>query len=176
MSFTEHLESLITNDKYDLLTEGKVYLEKINGDWKIVDYTRKNRLISEAFYTFKDFYKELGNVKISIDWVLFSIFDDSITVQYTIENNNNFEILTSAAISKIIGPDRKQNETIYTGGGDLYTLLPNAISTGSVTYYWTNESAGDFKIFFGDVENADNYNDLITDLTFDVELANAIRY
>jgi hypothetical protein len=176
MSFTEHTESLITKDKYDLITEGKVYLEKINEDWKIVDYTRKDRLISEALYTFKDFYKELKNVKISIDLVLFSIFDDYAAIRYTIENNNDFKISTSASSSKIIGPDKQQNEVISTGGGDLYEILPNAISIGYVDYNWTNESAGDFKVFFGDVHNADNYNNIIKDLTFDVALANAIRY
>jgi hypothetical protein len=176
MSFTEHTESLITKDKYDLITEGKVYLEKINGDWKIVDYTRKDRLISEAVYTFKDFYKELKNLKISIDLVLFSIFDNSVAVRYTIENNNDFKISTSVSSSKIIGPDKQQNEVISTGGGDLYEILPNAISIGYVDYNWTNESAGDFKIFFGDIHKSDNYSGIITDLTFDVALANAIRY
>lgn len=176
MSFTEHTESLITEEKYDLLTEGKVYLEKINGEWKIVDYTRKSRLVSEALYTFKNFYKELGNVKIGIDLVLFSIFDDSVTVLYMIENNNDFKILTSIYSSKIIGPDKEQNEYYYSKGGDLYEILPDALSKGDVTYHWTNESAGDFKIFFGDIEKSDSYNDLIKDLTFDVKLANAIRY
>lgn len=176
MSFTEHTESLITKDKYDLTTEGKVYLEKINGEWKIVDYTRKDRLISEALYTFKDFSKEFKNVKISIDLVLFSIFDDHVAVRYTIENNNDFKISTSASSSKIIGPDKQQNEVISTGGGDLYEILPTAISIGYVDYNWTNESAGDFKIFFGDIHKSDNYSGIITDLTFDVALANAIRY
>ena len=176
MSFTEHLENLITKDKYDLLTEGKVYLEKINGEWKIVDYTRKNRLISEAFYTFKDLYKELGNVKISIDLVLFSIFDDTVTVMYTIENNNDFKISTSIYGSQIIGPDKKQNEYYYSGGGELSEIQTGAISEGIITYHWTNESTGDFKIFFGDIYKSDNYNDLINDLTFDVVLTNAIRY
>jgi len=176
MSFTEHLENLITKDKYDLLTEGKVYLEKINGEWKIVDYTRKNRLISEALYTFNDLSKELNNIKISVVLVLFSIFDDSVNIRYIIENNNDFKISTSIYSSKILGPDKKQNEFSYYGGGDLSEILPNAISEGDGVYHWTNESAGDFKIFFGDIYNSDNYNDLIKDLTFDVELANATRY
>lgn len=176
MSFTEHLENLITKDKYDLLTEGKVYLEKINGEWKIVDYTRKNRLISEALYTFNDLSKELNNIKISVVLVLFSIFDDSVNIRYIIENNNDFKISTSIYSSKILGPDKKQNEFSYYGGGDLSGILPNAISEGDGVYHWTNESAGDFKIFFGDIYNSDNYNDLIKDLTFDVELANATRY
>ena len=176
MSFTEHHESLITNDKYDLLTEGKVYLEKINGEWKIVDYTRKDRLISEAIYIFRDFYKEFSNVKISIDLVLFSLFDEYVDVRYKIENNNDFEISTSAGSSKILGPDRQQNEAVFSGGGDLYDILPTAISIGDVGYNWTAESAGDFKIYFGDVYNSDNYNDLITELTFDVLLSDAIRY
>jgi len=176
MSFTEHLESPITKDKYDLKTEGKVYLEKINGEWKIVDYTRKDRLISEAIYTFKDFYKEFKNVKISIDLVLFSIFDKSVVVRYIIENNNDFKISTSIYSSKIIGPDKQQNEVISTGGGDLAEILPNAISTGDAGYRWTNESAGDFKIFFGDVSKSDNYSDLVKDLTFDIKLDNAVRY
>ena len=176
MSFTEHLEDPIFGDKYDLITEGKVCLEKINGEWKIVDYTRKNRLISEALYTFKDSHKELNNVKVSIDLVLFSIFDDTVSVRYTIENNNDFKISTSIYSSKIIGPDKKQNEYDYISGGDLSEILPNAISTGDVTYHWTNEASGDFKIFFGDVRNSDNYKDIITDLTFGVDLANAIRY
>jgi len=77
MSFTEHLESVF-GDKYDLITEGRVYLEKIDGDWKIIDCTRKNRLISEAMYVFKDFSKELNNVKISVDIILFSIFDGHV--------------------------------------------------------------------------------------------------
>ena len=176
MSFTEHTESLITKDQYDLTTEGKVYLEKINGEWKIVDYTRKDRLISEALYTFKDFNKEFKNVKLSIDLVLFSIADATVTVKYTIENNNDFEILTSVSSSKIIGPDKRQNESDYTSGGDLYKILPNAISTGEVTYFWTNESAGDFKIFFGDIRKSDSYNSIITDLTFEVVLGNSIKY
>lgn len=176
MSFTEHLENLITKDKYDLLTEGKVYLEKINGEWKIVDYTRKNRLISEALYTFNDLSKELNNIKISVVLVLFSIFDDSVNIRYIIENNNDFKISTSIYSSKILGPDKKQNEFSYYGGGDLSEILPNAISESDGVYHWTNESAGDFKIFFGDIYNSDNYNDLIKDLTFDVELANATRY
>ncbi len=176
MSFTEHLESLISGDKYDLITEGKVYLEKINGEWKIVDYTRKNRLTSEALYVFEDFYKDLNQVKLSTNWVLFSLFDSTVSVGYTIENNNNFEISTSIYSSKIIGPDRKQNEYYYSGGGDLNEILPNAISEGDATYYWTNESSGDFKIFFGDIYNSDNYNDLITDLTIDIVLADALRY
>jgi len=176
MSFTEHLESLITKDKYDLLTEGKVYLEKINGEWKIVDYTRKNRLISEAIYTFNDLSKELNNIKISVVLVLFSIFDDSVNIRYIIENNNDFKISTSIYSSKILGPDKKQNEFSYYGGGDLSEILPNAISEGDGVYHWTNESAGDLKIFFGDIYNSDNYNDLIKDLTFDVKLDNATRY
>lgn len=50
----------------------------------------------------KDFYKELNNVKVSIDWVLFSIFDDTVDVRYTIENNNNFKISTSAIYTQNI--------------------------------------------------------------------------
>jgi len=52
ISFTEHIKGF-DGSTYDLITEGKIYLEKIEGDWKIVDYTRKNRLISKALYVFE---------------------------------------------------------------------------------------------------------------------------
>ena len=54
ISFTEHLKGF-NGSTYDLITEGKVYLERINGDWKIIDYTRKNHLISEALFIFEEF-------------------------------------------------------------------------------------------------------------------------
>lgn len=89
---------------------------------------------------------------------------------------HDFGVLANIYSSQVIGPDKKQNEYYYSGGGDLYEILPDALSGGDATYHSTNKSAGNFNIFFGDVSNSNNYNVLIKDLTFNVDISNAIRY
>ena len=174
ISFTEHLKGF-DGSTYDLITEGKVHLEKINGDWKIIDYTRKNHLISEALFMFEESKKSHKDIAVSIDWVLFSLFDEYVNLHITITNDTDIKLGTNVYSSTIIGPDRLQNEMIGLMG-ELGEIFPNAIAIGDISYNWTNASAGDLILYFGDIYREDNYNDVINDLTFEIDLSQAVRY
>jgi len=174
ISFTEHIKGF-DGSSYDLVTEGKIYLENIEGNWKIVDYTRKNRLISEALYFFKELSKTHKDITISINWILFSIFDEYIALNISIINDTDIKLGTNMYSSTIIGPDRIQNEMISLMG-DLNEVFPGAIAIGDLTYNWTNDSAGNITVYFGDIYNDENYDDIINDLTFEIDLSEAIRY
>jgi len=176
MSFTEHLKGY-DDTKYDLITEGKVYLEKVNNKWKIIDYTRKNHLISEVLYVFEDFCKAHKNITISVNRVLFSLQDKYVSVGYIISNENNFEIGTNVYHSTIVGPDKIQNEfNGYYIGCDIKTIYPNAIGIADIEYKWSNDAVGNFIIYFGDIWRGDNYNDIINDIVSEVDLSKAVRY
>lgn len=174
ISFTEHLKGF-DGSKYDLVTEGKVYLEKINEDWKIIDYTRKNHLISEALYMFEELKKTHKDITVSIDWILFSLFDEYVALHITIINDTDMKLGTNAYSSTIIGPDRIQNE-MTSLMGELGEIFPNAIAIGDISYNWTNASAGNLTLYFGDIYREDNYDDLINDLTFEIDLSKAVRH
>jgi len=174
ISFTEHIKGF-DGSTYDLVTEGKIYLEKIEGDWKIVDYTRKNRLISEALYLFEELEKTYKDITISINWALFSIFDEYVALHISIINDTDMKLGTDMYSSTIIGPDRIQNEMISLMG-DLDEVFPRAIAIGDINYNWTNDSAGNITVYFGDIYNEESYDDIINDLTFEIDLFEAIRY
>jgi len=174
ISFTEHLVGF-DGSEYDLITEGKIDLEKIDNEWKIVDYTRKNHLISEALYVFEDLKKTHKDITISIEWILFSLFDEYVYIHITIINDTDMKLGTDAYSSTIIGPDRLQNEMISLTG-ELREIFPSAIAIGSLIYNWSNASTGDLTLYFGDIYREDNYDDLIKDLTFEVDLTQAVRY
>lgn len=174
ISFTEHLKGY-DGTTYDLFTEGKVYLEKINGDWKVVDYTRKNHLISEALYVFEELKKTHKDTTVSIDWALFSLSEESVSLFMTITNDTDMKLRTNIYSSTIVGPDRIQNETIsYLG--ELGEIFPEAIAIGAIGYNWTNASTGNFILHFGDIYREDNYSDIINNLTFEIDLSQAVKY
>ena len=174
ISFIEHIKGF-DGSIYDLITEGKIYLERIEGDWKIVDYTRKNHLISEALYNFEGLKNTQKDVTVSMDWILFSTFDEYVALHISIINDSDLKLGTGMYGSTIIGPDRIQNEMIGLMG-ELGEIFPNAIAIGEITYNWTNASVGNLTLYFGDIYREDNYDNLINDLIFEIDLSQAVRY
>lgn len=175
MSFTEHI-TYTDDSKYDLVTEGKVLLEKINNNWKIIDYTRKNHLISEAFYLFDDNIKtNQNNIDIQINRVLFSLYDKYILVEITINNGNQEPIDLALYDSVIIGPDKIQNKSIYYDDNLCNNIFPGASVVGNVEYDWTNSAVGDFTLYSGDIFDKDGYK-LFNSIPVEIILDKAIRY
>ena len=60
--------------------------------------------------------------------------------------------------------------------GELGEIFPNAIAIGEITYNWTNASVGNLTLYFGDIYREDNYDNLINDLIFEIDLSQAVRY
>ena len=156
MSFTEHL-TYHDNTEYKLVTEGKVYFEKQDGEWKIVDYTRKNHLISEALYLFNDI-EETKNIyiDIKIQRALFSLHDKYVVVWLMLSNNSDELINMALFNSLVIGPDNIQNSSVYYDD-ILLEIYPNASAIGQVEYGWSNDSIGDFTLYTGYGYDKDGY-------------------
>lgn len=173
MSFTEQLVNY-DGSTYDLITEGKVLLEKTNNEWKIIDYTRKNRLISEALYLFDEIKVTQNNIDVEIIRVLFSLYDSYVVVKFKIANNNDPKISLSPYNSVIIGSDKIQNKSTYNDES-LYEIFQNAITIGEIQYNWTNDSTGNFIIYTGDFHDNEGYR-LFNSFPIEVDLNKAIRY
>lgn len=131
MSFAEHLVAN-DNSEYDLITEGKVLLEKINGIWKIVDYTRKNYLISEMLYVFENSKTEKNNTSVTINRVLFSLYDKYIVLKISLTNSSDKLFWVDVYNSKIIGPDKIQNKCIYADSNMSSEIIQDATIIGEL--------------------------------------------
>jgi len=173
MSFTEHLVDH-DNTEYDLITEGKVFLEKINNEWKIIDYTRKNRLISKSLYLFNDIKTTQNNIDIEVNRMLVSLYDSYIFVKLKITNNNDETINIAFFDSAIIGSDKIQNQSRYYDE-NITRIFPNASAIGEVEYNWSNSSVSDFTLYTGYVYGEDGYH-LFDNIPIEIELDKAIRY
>ena len=173
MSFTEHLTQ-IDNSKYDVITEGKVLLEKISNEWKIIDYTRKNRLISEALFNFEDFKINKNNIEFDINYVLFSLFDKYVVVGISISNvtNKNLKYYSSDAI--LVGPDKVQSKSKYYDP-NLENLLADTIAKGEIQFNWNYDSNNNFSIHTGSITDDQGYT-YLNDSKLDIDLSKAIRY
>lgn len=173
MSFTEHLIGY-DNSEYDLITEGKILLEKINNEWKIKDYTRKNRLISEAYYRFENLTVEKDNVIIAIDSVLYSIFDKYVIVNLSISNNTDKNLRYYSSDAILIGPDKNQIKSLYYDE-NLENILSEATASGEIQFNWNYDSNNNFYIFTGNIID-DNGYDYIKGIQIEINLNQAIRY
>lgn len=175
MSFTENLE--FSNDKeYSLVTEGKVYLERRKGEWKITDYTRKNRLISKALYVFKEdtIGTTKNNIEIELRRVLFSIYDKYVTVSLKVTNNTDEPLWIATHDSAVIGSDRIQNSYIWEDES-FRSILPNAAVVGDTQFNWNNITPSDFEFYSGPFIDTDGY-EFCDGLFLLVELDKAVRY
>jgi outer membrane murein-binding lipoprotein Lpp len=176
ISFTENIETY-DGSEYSLITEGKVYLEKIDSHWKIIDYTRKNRLISEALYVFEEDTIESikNNIEIELRRVLFSIFDKYVVVNFKLINNNNEPLNISASSSAVIGPNRIQHSYIFMDEVFANEILANAAVIGDIQLNWDNDTVSDFEFYSGYFYDKDGYK-FCDSLSFLVELEKAIRH
>jgi len=173
MSFTEHNTGM-DNSKNDVITEGKVLLEKISNEWKIVDYTRKNRLISEALFNFKDFKITENNIEFDIDYVLFSLSDKYVVVGISIFNgtNKNLQYWSDNAI--LIGPDKVQSKSQYYDP-NLENLLADTIAKGMIQFTWNYDSNNNFSIHTGLIADDQGYT-YLNGSKLDIDLSKAIGY
>lgn len=173
MSFTEHL---ITTDNptYDVITEGKVLLKKIKNEWKITDYTRKNRLISEAFFSFKDIKFNSNNIEITLDYVFFSLFDKYVVVEISIYNGTDKNLRYYSADAILVGTDKKQSKAKYYNP-DLENLLPDSIASGYIDLNWNYDSTTNFTVNTGHIIDDQGY-DYLKNIKLEIDLSNAIRY
>ncbi|MHB8276477.1 MAG: hypothetical protein ACYDIA_02330 [Candidatus Humimicrobiaceae bacterium] len=153
MSFTEHLVGS-DNSKYDLITEGKAILEKINNEWKITDYTRKNHLISESLFIFNDYKFTDKDLEFKITSVLFSLFDKYVVLNLSISNNSdkNLKYYTSDAI--LIGSDKIQSKAPYYDPA-ISDILSSAIAKGYIQFNWYYDSANNFSLSTGEIRDTD---------------------
>ncbi|MBA7635047.1 hypothetical protein ES703_42647 [subsurface metagenome] len=174
MSFAEHLVAS-DNSEYDLITEGKVLLEKINGTWKIVDYTRKNYLISEMLYLFENLDAEKNNVNVAINRVLFSLYDKYVVLKISLTNNSDKLFWVNVYDSKIIGADKIQNKCVYADSNMSSEIIQGATIIGELHYDWSNPSTGNFKFYTGDFIDKDGYT-IFKDIMVEIDLNYAIRY
>jgi hypothetical protein len=174
MSFSEHLVGN-DNSEYDLITEGRVLLEKINGTWKIVNYTRKNYLISEMLYSFENLNAEKNNVNVTINRVLFSLYDKYIVLKISLTNNSDKLFWVNVYNSKIIGADKIQNKCIYPDSNMSSEIMQDATIIGELQYDWSNPSTGNFKFYTGDFIDKDGYT-IFKDIMVEIDLNYAIRY
>lgn len=175
MSFTENLESY-DYEGYSLITEGKVYLERLEGEWKITDYTRKNRLISKALYVFKEDTIETtkSDIEIELRRVLFSIYDKSVTVSLKVTNNTDEPLWIATHDSAVIGLDRIQNSYIWEDKA-FGNILPNAAVVGDIGFNWNSNTPSDFEFYSGHFIDTDGY-EFCDSLFLLVELEKAVRY
>lgn len=173
MSFTEHLTGS-DNSKYDVITEGKVLLKKINNEWKITDYTRKNHLISESLFIFDDLKFTDKNLEFKINSVLFSLFDKYVVVGVSIYNgtDKNLRYFSSDAI--LVGPDKKQSKTQYYNP-NLENLLPDSIASGDIQFIWDYDSTNNFSVSTGHIIDDEGY-DYLKNIKLEIDLSKAIRY
>lgn len=176
MSFTENLESY-DDEEYSLITEGKVYLERLEGEWKITDYTRKNRLISKALYVFKKdtIGTTKNNIEIELRRVLFSIYDKYVAVSLKVTNNTDEPLWISSSESAVIDSDRIQNSCIFMDEALFNDILPNAAVVGDIQFNWNNNTPGDFEFYSGHFIDTDGY-EFCDSLFLLVELEKAVRY
>jgi len=174
MSFSEHLVAN-DNSEYDLITEGKVLLEKIKGTWKIVDYTRKNYLISEMLYLFENVGVDKNNVNVTIDRALFSLYDKYIVLKISLTNNSDKLFWVDVYNSKIIGADKIQNKCVYADSNMSSEIIQDATIIGVLQYDWSNPSTGNFKFYTGDFIDKDGYT-IFKDIMVEIDLNYAIRY
>ena len=173
MSFTEHL---VTDDNptYDVITEGKVLLEKISNEWKIVDYTRKNRLISEALFNFKDFKITENNIEFDIGYVLFSLSDKYVAVGMSIFNGTNKNLQYWSGNAILIGPDKVQSKSQYSDP-NLQKLLADTIAKGMIQFIWNYDSNNNFSIHTGLIADDQGYT-YLNGSKLDIDLSKAIGY
>lgn len=174
MSFSEHLVAN-DNSEYDLITEGKVLLEKIKGTWKIVNYTRKNYLISEMLYLFENLDAEKNNVNVAINRVLFSLYDKYIVLKISITNNSDKLFWVNVYDSKIIGADKIQNKCVYADSNMSSEIIQGATIIGELQYDWSNPSTGNFKFYTSDFIDKDGYT-IFKDIMVEIDLNYAIKY
>ena len=173
MSFAEHLIGS-DNSPYDVITEGKVLLKKINNEWKITDYTRKNRLISESLFIFDDLKSNEKNIEIKVNNVLFSLFDKYIVLGLSIFNNSDKDLRYNSSEAILIGPDKTQAKTQYYDE-NLADVLIGAIANGNTQFNWDYDSTNNFSIKTGYFYDVDGYT-YCNGLKIDIDLKNAIRY
>jgi predicted DNA-binding protein len=176
ISFTEHGENY-DGSKFDIVTEGKAYLKKIDDAWKISDYTRKNHLISEALFVFEDLSNSSNNVKIKINYVLFSLTDKYAVLGIDIVNDSK-ERLMYFLSAKIIGPDKRQTEA-GDSSGNLRDIMPDSIATGTIEFSWNYDSTNNLTFYSGSIDKTDDgssgYN-FIGNIKIDVDLSKAKKY
>ncbi len=174
MSFAEHLVAS-DNSEYDLITEGKVLLEKINGTWKIVDYTRKNYLISEMLCLFENVGVDKNSVNVTINRALFSLYDKYVVLKISLTNNSDKLFWVNVYDSKIIGTDKIQNKCVYADSNMSSEIIQGATIIGELHYDWSNPSTGNFKFYTGDFIDKDGYT-IFKDIMVEIDLNYAIRY
>lgn len=173
MSFTEHL--IITdNSTYDVITEGKVLLKKIKNEWKITDYTRKNRLISEAFFNFKDIKFNSSDIEITLDYALFSLFDKYVVVGISIYNGSDKNLRYFSSDAILVGPDKKQSKTQYYNP-NLENLIIDSIASGEIEFAWDYDSTNNFSVNTGNIIDDEGY-DYLNNIKLEIDLSKAIRY
>ena len=173
MSFTEHLATA-DNPTYDVITEGKVLLKKINNEWKIADYTRKNRLISEAFFSFKDIKFNGNDIEITLDYVFFSLFDKYVVVEISIYNGTDKNLRYYSADAILVGIDKKQSKAQYYNP-DLENLLADSIASGLIEFNWDYDSTTNFAVNTGNIIDDEGY-DYLKNIKLEIDLSKAIRY
>jgi len=173
MSFTEHLTAN-DNSKYDLVTEGKVFLEKINNEWKIYDYTRKNRLISEAMFKFENLKANKSGIEITINHAFFSLLDKYIVVGISIFNGTSKNLKYYSSNSILVGFDKKQTKAHYYDE-NLEDILPDSIASGEIQFDWNYDSNNNFAVHTGNIDDENGYT-YLNDIKVDVDLSKSIRY
>ena len=173
MAFTEHL-TYFDGSKYDIITEGNVLLEKVNNEWKIVDYTRKNRLVSDALFKFKDLKFNEDNIEVNVDYVFFSLFDKSVWVGISIFNRTEENLRYYSDDAILVGPDKKQGRARYYDP-NLEYLLSDTIASGNIQLNWNYDSSNNFSVHIGNIIDEKGY-DYLSDIKVGIDLNKAIRY
>lgn len=173
MSFTENIINY-DGSEYDLITEGDVFLEKLNNEWKIIDYTRKNRLISEALFNY-DGMEVYGNgIVITLDYTLFSLYDKYVWVGISIYNGTEKNLRYYSDEAILVGPDKKQIKSKYYDS-NMENILQDAIASGYIDFNWGYDSVDNFTVNTGPINDVDGYR-FIDNIKFEIDLDNAVRY
>jgi hypothetical protein len=173
MSFTEHFINY-DGTEYDLITEGDVLLEKLNNEWKIVDYTRKNRLVSETLFNYEGMEVYSNDIVITLDYTLFSLYDKYVRVVISIYNGTDKNLRYYSSDAILVGPDKKQSKAQYYDP-NIENLLQDTIASGYIGFNWDYDSVDNFTVNTGPVNDDDGYR-FIKNLQFEIDLDNALRY
>lgn len=134
---------------YLIETKGKVILEKINNSWKIIDYKRKDFMLSETIFDIDDISQMKEKVIVTVDKIFFSGSELLIRIIF----NNQSEMTISPGFnygdSAIVGENKIQNPIICPLEGRCSDIYPDSICSDWYIYEWDGELSNNYILYPG---------------------------
>ncbi|MBC8389617.1 MAG: hypothetical protein ISS28_06025 [Candidatus Cloacimonetes bacterium] len=135
---------------YSIETKGKVILEKINDNWKIIDYKRKGFMLSETIFDIDDISQTKEKVTVTIDRIFFSGSELLIKIIFYNQSEMTISPGFNYSDSAIVGENKVQNSVIGPLEGKCADIYPDSICSDWYLYEWDGELSENYLLYPGE--------------------------